>query len=572
MGVNDRGVGSNHHLPISYLSPLSLSCIFFSLFTTENSETPVRDGCGGKETTMSRSLLQHRREGDLPDYGAISSSTSLPDTLLNSRIVIAGGGPVGLFAAIMLQSLGHRNVTILERASKDAGFDTNRTYCFALNTRGKAVTGQVPGLLDHLLQFTPVEEYKICLISKQGRARVHRVSDFVKNFKPGAIFYRPRFLYALADFGHRKFEGSVETIFDANVTDVSFSRENGGTSTVHYTQTNTETGEEEECSITADLLLGCDGKNSKVVAGLRKANPEIVQSRKGFGARLLTSPAVGRLIRSFIVDPSIYEDLPDVPKDHATTVWSNLAGDFRFDILPMLPEDIESLGGLLVSVSDVEDSPIWKITTAEEAYQVFSNSFPQINFRKYVTPEALDMFVKGRSVQTTSITQLHSLGARVGENGGVVVMGDAAHCIPSDSGQGLNSGLEDAAELIVTALNSRDSGSVGDIVMEYDCKRMPDVVALAEIATFGGDTKDTKSKFDTTRRKLDRIIRTKANALLPQFFHPVIGSMNSDGLRYSASRRYYKITTWRLIGVFVLLFALIVWLVVWVIKLIVGLL
>lgn len=530
----------------------------------------VGDGSWKKKNTMNQSLLQHRREGDLPDYGAISSGASVPDTLLNSRIVIAGGGPVGLFAAILLQSVGHRNVTILERASKNAAFDINRTYCFALNTRGKGVTGQVPGLLDHLLQFTPVEEYKLCMISKQGRARVHRVSDFVKNFKPGAIFYRTRFLYALADFGHRNFEGSVETIYDANVTDVSFSGENGGTSTVHYTQTNEETGEEEECSISADLLMGCDGKNSEVVIALRKANPQIVQSKKGFGARLLTSPAVGRLIRAVIVDPNIYEDLPDVPKDHATTVWSSAAGDFRFNILPMLPEDIESLGGLLASVADVEDSPIWKATTVEEAYQVFSNSFPQINFRKYVTPEALDMFVNGRSVQTTSITQLHSLGARVGENGGVVVMGDAAHCIPSDSGQGLNSGLEDAAEFMVTALNSPGSGSAGDIVMEYDRKRMPDVVALAEIATFGGDTQDTKSKFDMMRRKLDRQIRTKANDLLPQFFHPVIGSMNCDGLRYSASRRYYKITTWRLIGVFVLLVALIVWLVVWVIRLIVG--
>jgi 2-polyprenyl-6-methoxyphenol hydroxylase-like FAD-dependent oxidoreductase len=55
------------------------------------------------------------------------------------KILIVGGGPVGLSTAVMFSKRGYKDITVIERASKDH-FDSERAYQYLLDGRGQKLT------------------------------------------------------------------------------------------------------------------------------------------------------------------------------------------------------------------------------------------------------------------------------------------------------------------------------------------------------------------------------------------------------------------------------------------------
>ena len=69
-------------------------------------------------------------------------------------VVIVGGGPVGLTSALLLESLGFKDVTVLEQ--RDNGkFDTERSYLYLIDRRGGKTLDALD--LSHKLELRAVK-------------------------------------------------------------------------------------------------------------------------------------------------------------------------------------------------------------------------------------------------------------------------------------------------------------------------------------------------------------------------------------------------------------------------------
>lgn len=495
-----------------------------------------------------------------PTYG--STPQTLPDSLLKCRVVIVGGGPCGLFAATVLHQQGFRDITLLERlpSASPSSSASQRSYVFSLNIRGQAVVSSIaPELFEHLKGYTSVPDgYLSCDVLNDGTVRCLDPRDLFRNFKPGMLLYRPCLIESMFDF----LPDSVNVRFECTVTDVAF---NGGdgTACVEFVDGD-KVLHVKEC----DLLIACDGVNSSVVKALAE-NEAKVKSKHGFAHRTLTSYAVGLRTKSIIVSESILNHLlpKGVPVDFGSTHWVSIKGNyFRMAILPMLRTTRDTNGGLLATVVGKWDHDIWNIQEDEcmdEAYAYFESNFEQLNnIREYISVESMRDFITGKFNTFPLIKQPKSLCGTFGSQGNkgaVIILGDAAHSVPPDMGQGLNASLEDVATLQKCLQRASD---VEQVAWMYQKERAADVKGLVELCSFSGQAQNPKGAW---RRSLDRRLREWGAARLPSgWIYPPTIDMLSKCWSYGVVRRRYRVTTLRLFAVFFIIFILSVVLVWWV--------
>lgn len=494
-------------------------------------------------------------------YGSFSQSDRIHHSLQNTRVVIAGGGPAGLFAAISLHKLGVRHITVLERTLYDAPFDVQRSYVFALGQRGRRAISGIPGLLEHLLQSSSAPEgYLQCTIQANedmySTARTVDMSKVMKNFTPGTIFFRPTYMKSLAKFVRERCS-DVDIVQGATIEHVQFSGEDGGISKVHYRRSY----ETEMERIDANLLIACDGKTSVVVKALQQADETIVRSPYGFGARYTKSHTHGWKGRSLIAGKNIFAHVEGIPENVTSKCMTIVKGvNCTWIIGPMLDEDIEALDGLLVFLAAPGDDAVWQLQSVEQAYIFFEKAFPCINVREHITKESICSFVNGRNVEYPMITLRHSMGAKVGKAGGVVVIGDAAHAVPPDLGQGLNSSVEDVTVLAATAtaaeIVGRHSTTWGDIAYQFHDNRVSDIKCMTEICGFSLMSK--VSKFKRAFMQVDVLVRNVLSERLPALFDPPFFVPLSSSRPYSEVRRSQKYMTWKIILLAIIIILLLI--------------
>lgn len=476
------------------------------------------------------------------EYGTFSQSNNLPHCLLDNRVVIAGGGPAGLFAAISLHTLGVRQITILERILYNSPCDLQRSYVFALSERGRKAMSKIPGLLEHLMQSSSTPKYYFrCEMDLSQpvppAAMTVEMSKYAKNFTPATMFFRPTYMKSMLNFVQEHCS-EVEFIDGVTIEDVSFSNDGGGFSTVRYSRY----GEAETHSISTNALIACDGKNSPVVRGLQQADSTIVRSPHGFDAQYTKSRAAGKLGRSLVVARDIFEQVEGVRKDLGSTCWTRVQGvECGLDIFPMLEEDLQQIGGLLAFISDHPGAPIWQLNSVEEAYSFFEKSFPSVDVRRHISEDSLTSFILGRSVEFPFITLRSSMAAKVGDAGGVLLVGDAVHAVPPDLGQGLNAAIEDVNVLTATAMEVDSNANFGDLAYQFHNNRIDDITSMTEICSYAGFLGISKFK------KLDNTIRAFLGKKLPALFDPPFFVFLSLGYPYAQVKRRQRSMTYKMI-------------------------
>lgn len=496
-----------------------------------------------------------------PDYqyvSGIASGFTAPTSVRDAGVVIVGGGPCGLFAAAVLHGYGMRRVTVVERAETERETDVSRAYLFSLSVRGQAIVREILGLLEYLRGHSATPEgVRRCDVAMDTKARPLNPWD---GYKPGLMFLRSRFVRALRGWVRERCP-EVCVMYGARVECIAF--EEGGVSRIDCAQAD---GSRER--LEGRLVLACDGANSVVVAALRAAEAEaeasadgslrrVVKSTRGFAACQLTSDVVGWHARSVVLHADAFRHVEVAALSAPLrTYWTYVRGrEFDLVAMPILPDDEAHLGGLLAIVVRPPDNPVWRIADVEDGFAIFQANFPQLHVRDCVSPQSMRAFIAGRGITFAPLSHPRSLVARVGLHdddgggGGVVIMGDAAHYLLPDSGQGLNSALEDVAILAQALGQAPGTASLQDVLARYEARRNPDVSALVELYSFAGQWRDESRVWRCRRKQMDNWTRAFWSRRFPSVFYPQVFAMNGKGWSYAVMRRRYRLTTYRLIVV-----------------------
>lgn len=476
------------------------------------------------------------------------SMATAPNSVLNANPVIVGGGPVGLFTAILLDQR-RISVTVIEKQKDYNAFKVPLQYFLVIFEKGRRAFSCVPGLWETISENGfAFDKAKIAFYTPDGGCKPAEFSSGKTDGQVNVRLLRPSLVNILKDYITQNC-GHVTCLY--------------GTSVKH-----SEIGENGEIELLLDkdgeetvlrsrLVLACDGKNSVVAEDLHKAESErgksLVQSSHGLHIVSRDSPAVGMKIKGVLLNRTFMENMKSGKPEDTDSKVNILVGRkgyspnraFNIGVFPVNPQDIEAMGGYLAGTARRPDHKLWELRDAEEGFKLFEENFPQIDIRKCITTESMKEFIECRPSKFGYVSRRGSLVANVGRDGsgGVVLLGDAAHSFPPDIGQGVSVGLEDA-RLFAEILGSCEQDChLREILQLYERRRDDDTSALMKIAQVAAPYQYGQNKFRLQLYGLNVMTRRALADVFPGLMYPALISMVAEDSSYRDMLRKAERTT-----------------------------
>ncbi|GHH02440.1 bifunctional 3-(3-hydroxy-phenyl)propionate/3-hydroxycinnamic acid hydroxylase [Comamonas sp. JC664] len=338
-------------------------------------------------------------------------------------VIISGCGPVGALTGNLLGLLGVRTL-LLERDVAPHG----EPRAFSCDDEGLRIY-QSTGLLD-LLQSNMKQSNFAEYVGGSGKrfAELHIGDvDFGFGHSPLWFFHQPLLEGSLRD-GLNRFE-HVELRKGVSVEAVS---QDATGVTVRYRDSRTG----EQRTVRSRFLLACDGARS----GVRKAMG-IPMSGRAYGEPWLAVSGtvmegeVPELCR-FVCDPK-----------RPSFVATGAVNQIRWEFMLMPGETREQL------------------ENRDTIHQLIA---------PYVDPQRV-------RIERAQVYTFHCLNAARWRDGNVFLLGDAAHTMPPFMGQGLVSGMRDAANLAWKLQRVLNGQSPDSLLDTYEQERRPHVEAVQKL-------------------------------------------------------------------------------------------
>lgn len=218
-------------------------------------------------------------------------------------------------------------------------------------------------------------------------------------------------------------------------------------------------------------------------------------------------------------------------------------------MFPPGPRNDRTLHGFLAIVSAKASHPLWRLRSVEEAYALFEANFPQADVRKCISEERMTAFISSRPSIFCPISRSDSLAFHVGkgaQHGGVVVLGEAAHCFPPDIGQGVNAAFEDVAEFAAVLDTCDEHAELGEVLREYEARRNADTSAFVRIAQVAAPYQYFQSRIGVALEIANKKVREMLAKRFPGVFHPPMIQLVYTDMPFSTILRRGNETTVRI--------------------------
>lgn len=342
---------------------------------------------------------------------------------IETDVVVAGCGPVGAVAANLLGLQGVR-VMVIERDrtphAQPRAFSCDDEALRVYQAAGLAEQVRAHMARASIVHYTGVQGRKFAEIDIGGL-------DFGNGFPPLNFFYQPT-LEAELRRGLDRF-GHVELHLGREVTALAQDADGATLEVV-------EVGGEERWRVRAKFVLGCDGARSTVrrLAGVGLTGDSYPDRWLAVSGQPEDASAMRIRDATFVCDP-----------DRPTFVAEGAENDFRVEMM---------------------------VNPGETDAQLEDPAAVARLISRYVDPAR---FRITRSV----VYAFHNMTAERWRDGRVLLLGDAAHQMPPMMGQGLVSGLRDAANLTWKLALVLRGMADGGLLDSYETERRPHVKAMA---------------------------------------------------------------------------------------------
>ncbi|MEM6937748.1 MAG: NAD(P)/FAD-dependent oxidoreductase [Pseudomonadota bacterium] len=392
---------------------------------------------------------------------------------LSCKVLICGGGPSGLAAALMFQARGWRDIVVVERRPTPDQFERSKAFNYQLDGRGQRLLSELDIGPETLEQFgLPNDHFTLTNFLADGKVKVVQPPILVPDRQTPYWMTRNRLLAMLHQhiektntdgairllYGH-SFEG-LEQIEDGRLV------------------AQVRDGDDAMLRYEPELLLGCDGLRSRV----REALAKLADDANAFDMLQFPSPSTGLTYKVLNLPPQFpVRTDPKGVHDHAMAYAfiSNYSAPDEKLALFALPvasaEDPRTINIILKP-----EHKFWQLKSAEAVTAYLKEGFPQLAIDELVPAGEMEEFAAlkpGQFPAPQYTRRIHSEFDRGRQQ--ALLIGDAAHAFPPDLGLGVNSALEDLFELN-QSLNAA-SDETAKASANYAEARVPESEALVQL-------------------------------------------------------------------------------------------
>lgn len=392
----------------------------------------------------------------------------------NRKLLICGGGPSGLAAALLFADLGWDEVILVERRRGPRDFEPNKAFNYQIDPRGQQLLVKlgVAGMLDSY--GVANDDFHLGLVGPDSILK-KREPPIINPLR-GRCYWirRANFQQMLFDAIAARHDPRIRLLYGHSFTGLVDQPDGRVGATI--------TGPDgETITLTPDLLLGCDGLSSRVRAALG-AHAQVPDGHFAMVEHPSLSAGLAYKVLDLPPGMSVRGAAGVTPlDDHRMAYLLSSVPAPRDEALQLAAFPIASnQDPRSANIIRPADHRLWTLETPEALFAFLEKSFPQLDVRSVITPKQARAFlatVPGRFPVPQYAGHLHAaLGTPALQ---VLLIGDAAHAFPPDLGMGVNAALEDLLWLARHLENGPDS--LANACAAYETERLPQGAALVRL-------------------------------------------------------------------------------------------
>lgn len=459
------------------------------------------------------------------------SNTSQPSSRRN--VLIVGGGPAGLAAALMLAKRDWTEITVLEKRSAADDYEPDKSFNYLIDGRGQKLTDLL-GFTDRLPAIgVPNSEFYLTRIQPNGSRKTLKLPLIDSSQRSAYWLPRRSLVQLLYQEIQQRWSDQITVLFNTQCVAINQTTSNGFATLEVLVKCKDSSAQQR---FEPQLLIGCDGLHSLVRSTLNDWD-----SSGRFEMQQFPSPSSGLRYKVLSLPPNFPLDAEAKERAVATMSYA-IRGAFRerkrslsLGLLPLKDPQVPRTANLITP----PDHQLWQLDTSEELLNFFDHAFPQLPLRQIVPPEEIERFAhsKGGAFPVPQFCSgLHYLlrhpDPKAGEAiaSGVLLLGDAVHCFPPDIGQGVNSALEDV--VVLNQVLEENEDDLTKSLPRYEAARSPDVQAVVRLAQVAAPWQYNQNPLRGKLWMIGFLLRLGLSKLLPLMSPPAFALIQNPNLSY----------------------------------------